>query len=99
MIDYIPMEGPFPGERYIPSNGTEGEIFQQDWCYRCERDKELNGTCEKENRDPGDDDWCQILNASFRDETVEWRELEDGTTKCMGFVPMGEPIPPPKDAP
>ena len=25
-------------ERYRPSNGTEGEIFQEEWCERCAKD-------------------------------------------------------------
>ena len=93
-MDYVPMTGPLTGERYMPSNGTEGLGFLNDWCSRCERDKELN--CTKDNEDCGDDDWCPILAASYRDEAVEWRELEDGSTKCMAFVPMGHAIPPPR---
>lgn len=27
-------------EPYRPSNGTEGEFFQEAWCYRCARDTE-----------------------------------------------------------
>jgi hypothetical protein len=93
-MDYVPMSGPMPGERHIPSNGTEGWAFIEDWCSRCERDKELSGT--KHPEDCGDDDWCPIVAASYRDEAVEWRELEDGSTKCMAFAPLGHGVPPPR---
>lgn len=86
----------YPGEQYTPSNGDEGHAFISEWCGRCERDKEVNGTCLAEGRDPGDDDWCPIVGASFRGEAVEWRRLESGETKCMAFVPMGQPIPTPR---
>lgn len=90
-MDYVPMKGPLPGVRYMPSSGIEGCGFLDDWCSRCERDKELNGT--KDSEDCGDDDWCPIVAASYRDEAVEWRELEDGSTTCLAFVPFGEAKP------
>lgn len=94
--DYIPTPGPLDGERYMPSSGTEGACFHEAWCCQCERDKELNGTCEAERRAATEDDWCPIVAASYRDEAVEWRILPDGTTKCIAFVPMGTPITPPR---
>ena len=94
MDDYVPMTGPLPGVLYEPSNGTEGYGFLEGWCSRCERDKELNGT--KDSEDCGDGDWCPIVAANFRKEAVEWRRLEDGSTKCMAFVPLGYGIPPPR---
>jgi hypothetical protein len=94
MNDYVPMTGPLPGSRYMPSNGTEGMVFLDAWCSRCERDKELNGT--KDAGDCGDGDWCPIVAASYRDEAVEWREMEDGSTKCLAFVPIGQAVPAPR---
>lgn len=95
-LEYVPMTGPFPGVQYEPSNGTEGECFIAAWCAKCARDLDMNGTCYREGREPGDGDWCQILGASFRGEAVEWREMPDGECKCMAFVPFGEAIPPAK---
>jgi hypothetical protein len=89
MSEYIPTPGPHEGQQYEPSNGTEGECFIEYWCSRCERDKEMNGTCYEEEREAGDDDWCPILNASYRGEAVEWRELADGRTQCIAFVAKG----------
>lgn len=95
MADYAPTPGPLPGERYMPSNGTEGEAFISSWCCNCERDKVCNGTVDQD--EAGDEDLCQILGASFRDEAVEWREMPDGKVKCIKFVEKGQPIPPERD--
>lgn len=84
------------GQQYEPSNGTEGEAFIGTWCERCARDKDMNGTCHAEGRDPGDDDWCPILVASFRGEAKEWVFDAEGMPTCTAFVPMGEPIPAPR---
>jgi hypothetical protein len=77
-------------EQYRPSNGTEGAAFHERWCCHCELDKEMNGTCAAEARDPGDDDWCEILGRSFRtDEPLpEWIVGADGP-KCTKWIPMG----------
>ena len=32
MSEYVPMVGPHPGVRYMPSNGTEGACFLEAWC-------------------------------------------------------------------
>ncbi len=93
MSEYVPMAGPLPGVRYMPSNGTEGMCFQEEWCCNCERDKEMNGTCHEEGRDADDDDYCPILSASYRDEAVEWRDLGERLV-CLAFTPK-ESEPPP----
>lgn len=85
------------GERYQPSNGTEGEFFHDSWCVNCERDKLMNGTCSNEGREPRDGELCQILGASFRDGGApEWVFGKDGRPSCIAFVPMGQPIPEPR---
>ena len=95
MADYTPMTGPLPGERYMPSNGTEGYSFIEAWCSTCARDKAMREGAPIEECD--DDEVCEILGASFRDEAVEWRELEDGRCVCLAHVPGDQPIPPPRD--
>lgn len=72
---------------YRPSNGTEGLVFMWNWCSKCVRDKEMNGTCAKEGREPGEDDWCEILSRSFRiDEALpEWRVDDHGWAYCSAF--------------
>lgn len=79
------------GEPYMPSNGTEGEIFIESWCGECAHDKEMNGTCYAEGRDAGDGDWCEILGASYRGEAKEWQYGPDGQPRCTAFTPMGLP--------
>lgn len=37
MADQKP-DGTYP---YCPSNGTEGEMFMERFCYRCEKDKDF----------------------------------------------------------
>lgn len=85
----MPMKGPLPGERYMPSNSSDGMVYLDGWCVRCDRDKELNGTLDADECD--DDDFCPIVAASFRDEAEEWRELPTGELVCLAFVPKGEP--------
>lgn len=75
------------GEKYRPSNGTEGAAFISAWCCDCERDK---------NED------CQILAATFRydvtdpDYPKEWQCGKDGPC-CTAWHPLGEPLPLPRD--
>lgn len=92
--DYKPMAGPHPGERYMPSNSTEGYSFIETWCGTCARDKAAREGADIDDCD--DDEVCQILGASFRDEAVEWRELEDGRCICVAHVPVGSPVPAPR---
>jgi hypothetical protein len=92
MNEYVPMAGPLPGVQYEPSSGTEGMCFHEAWCCNCKHDKEMNGTCFQENRDPTDDDYCPILSASFRGEAVEWRDLGERDV-CLAFAPMDAPTP------
>lgn len=83
-----------PGESYMPHNGTEGEFFHAAWCEECARDRAMNGTCSRENREPDESDYCEILNRSFRvDALPEWVYGADGQPMCTQFVPVGEPIP------
>jgi hypothetical protein len=78
---------------YRPSNGTEGEIFQERWCFQCARDAAFrNGKPEY---------GCRILSATMAFDVgdteypSEWiREANDtewpGTARCTAFVPLAE---------
>lgn len=92
MSEYIPTPGPLEGERWTPSNGTDGASFLTNVCTNCARDKVLNGTVSMDDHD--DEDLCPIIAASYRGEAVEWRRMPDGEVKCIAFVPVGQPIPP-----
>ena len=94
-MSYTPTPGPHPGKQYVPSNGSEGDIFLHDWCAQCARDKSMRDGAAIDECD--DTELCEIIAASFRGEAVEWREMPDGETKCIAFVRAGEPIPPPRD--
>lgn len=106
MVDLVeyPPEKPVrwfagtPGAPYRPGSGTEGIAFIDCWCSECARDGEMNGTKRQEDCEEGDG-WCEILGRSFRsDEPLpEWIYGDDGQPKCTQFVPMGEPIPAPRD--
>lgn len=75
------------GQKYRPSNGTEGEIFIGSWCFECERDKHQD---------------CPIVAATFRHDVHEPEYPQesqygpDGQPLCTAFVHLGDPIPPPR---
>jgi hypothetical protein len=88
---YVPTPGPLEGEQFIPSNGDQGYSFIEEWCSNCQRDKALREGVDLDECD--DNEKCEIVAASFRGEAVEWRELANGKTKCIAFVPAGQIIP------
>lgn len=78
---------------YRPSNGTEGDIFQEAYCVRCKRDQAFQES-------GGEADGCPILAATMayrlEDEKYpkEWRrQVGDnewpGTAECTAFEPIG----------
>jgi hypothetical protein len=80
-------------EPYRPSNGTEGEMFMERWCFNCARDAAYR------NNKP--EHGCQILARTFvfdisdAEYPKEWiRAANDtewpGTARCMAFVPTEE---------
>lgn len=93
-MTYVPMTGPLPGVRYMPSNSDAGYSFIEAWCANCERDKPSREGVDFDTCEP--DEVCAILSASFADEAVEWRDLGERCV-CLAYVPAGQPIPPPRD--
>jgi hypothetical protein len=75
-------------EKYRPSNGTEGEMFQERWCHQCTKDTE---------GDP-----CNILTSAFffdlddPEYPCEWTFSPEGQPMCTAFQRIGteEPIKP-----
>lgn len=71
-------------EPYRPSNGTEGEFFQEKFCQRCVKDR----ACNKPN--PDWSEGCKILAATFAndiddpDYPKEWIEDDEGA-RCTAF--------------
>ena len=90
-----------PGEKYQPSNGTEGECFFDAWCRQCARDRSMREGEPIEECD--DNERCDIIDRSMYfgmdspEYPPEWVYGPDGQPSCTAFVPAGEPIPPPKD--
>jgi len=82
---------------YMPSNGTEGSIFLERFCSRCERDKVVNGSATLEEADKDPSVWCDILSRSYIDSEIpEWRLDHNNSPFCTAFVPMDDLIPTPR---
>ncbi len=83
------------GEKYRPSNGIEGEIFQGDFCERCKCDKVLNGTVRADDATP--EDSCPIIGATMAygvDDPKypqEWQIGPDGQPRCTAFTELDAP--------
>lgn len=88
------------GEKYRPSNGTEGDCFFSHWCSKCARDKHMSeGVAFEDCLDGEDGDLCEIIGKTFlhdvedQEYPVEWQYGKDGQPCCTAFVPKGQPIP------
>lgn len=86
------------GQKYQPSNGTEGECFHAAWCCECARDLAMSEGMPIEECD--DNQKCDILGRSFLgidhpQYPTEWQYGKDGQPCCTAFVPAGQPIPVP----
>jgi hypothetical protein len=84
------------GQKYQPSNGSEGEIFTSSWCGECARDLAMSEGMPIEECD--DNQKCEILGRSFLsiDDSQypsEWQYGKDGQPRCTAFVFAGHPIP------
>lgn len=69
-------------KKYVPSNGTDGMVFVEQWCEKCIRGKYEHTGCASDNP-------CEILSQSFLsapDPINEWVYGEDGKPKCTAFV-------------
>ena len=67
-----------PGSPYTPSNGTDGEIFMERFCFHCKHDEFF--------RDEGGES-CEIILRSLCEEpTPEWIIDEDGLPTCTKFL-------------
>tara|TARA_Y100000310_G_scaffold250368_1_gene256569 strand:+ start:1538 stop:1840 length:303 start_codon:yes stop_codon:yes gene_type:complete len=69
------------GEKYQPSNGTEGHIFMEGFCFRCALDN-----FDEDSGKGG----CDILARSFlpieaEEYPGEWQYGDDGQPKCTAF--------------
>ena len=67
------------GKKWRPSNGTEGQIFMEEYCYNCIHD------------DPDNRVYCNIIAESMAYETddpqypKEWQIGKDGQPICTNY--------------
>jgi len=98
--DFAAMLVDRAGEKYQPSNGTEGECFFASWCNQCARDKSMNG--EKDWDDCAPNEICLIISNSMAyspsdpEYPIEWQYGKDGQPCCTAFTPKDSPIPEPR---
>lgn len=65
-------------ELYMPSNGSEGEIFLEKWCGNCKKDS----TFRKEDAKT----MCPIFTKSLVEDNVKQWIYKDGIPTCTSFV-------------
>jgi len=88
------------GEKYRPSNGTEGELFFDAFCRQCQRDKAMREGIDFVECD--DNERCDLIEATYGlypddpDYPAAWQYGKDGQPCCTDFIPAGEPIPVPR---
>lgn len=74
------------GKPYRPSNGTEGMMFQAEWCEHCERDRHYQETMEPGTGCPIIAD-SLVLDASDKDYPHALTHDERGRPTCLAFKP------------
>lgn len=85
------------GQKYRPSNGTEGAMFIDAWCANCERDYGMMAGLPLEECD--DNRICDIIGDTYLfaldhpKYPSEWQYGNDGQPRCTAFVEKGQPIP------
>ena len=77
-------------DQYTPTYGTDLFMFIETWCRRCQRDKAMREGAPFYDRD--DNEFCEIIAASFRGPVKEWIEDESGP-RCTAFVEAGQAVP------
>ena len=78
------------GKPYRPSNGTEGEEFYCQFCYRCKHDDYFRETATSEAHEPGDKNceiWFQMLDGN---QQKEWIHDWQGCPMCTAFEEYDE---------
>lgn len=88
------------GEKYRPSNGTEGQLFLDAFCRRCQRDAAMRTGANVEDCD--DEQRCEIIGLTMIHDADEpeyptaWQYGKDGQPCCTQFIEAGNPIPEPR---
>lgn len=66
------------GEPYRPSNGTEGEFFHEQFCYRCRHDQDEDNPC-------GIHTAALVFSLAASDYPKEWVYDPEGRPTCTAF--------------
>ena len=88
------------GEKYRPSNGTEGQLFLDAFCRRCQRDGAMRSGANVEDCD--DEERCDLIGLTMvhdvedHEYPIEWQYGKDGQPCCTAFIEAGQPIPEPR---
>lgn len=88
----------YAGQKYRPSNATEGSIFINEWCANCAKDKEMSEGKPFEECEPHE--LCPLIGATHLYDVddpkypPEWIYGGDGQPKCTAFIPNGEELTP-----
>jgi hypothetical protein len=73
------------GERYEPSNGTEGTLFLEHWCEHCAVPlRSKDESCDIATRAF----WCPSDDPAY---PVEWQHGADGQPECTAFEEAAQP--------
>ena len=94
--DYAAMLREHAGEKWRPSNGSEGMEFIGSWCGTCQLDKVQNGEVPADKA--GKDDLCQIIGDTFIYDVEDhqypkaWCINDDGQPCCTSYTPFGAPL-------
>ena len=70
------------GQKYRPSNGTEGEMFMEMFCYNCKHDGEYK-QCDLIAL-------SMVFNVEDDKYPKEWQYREDGQPLCTKFEKEGK---------
>ena len=66
------------GQKYRPSNGMEGEMFMEQFCFRCRHDQDEDNPCDILTRSL----WLGLDDADYPEE---WVYDKDGRPECTSF--------------
>lgn len=66
------------GESFMPSNGTEGDVFQCAFCYQCIHERWMHNMEEDKEEDK-----CDIWSFAMMEDSVpEWKFDSEGWPHC-----------------
>ncbi|TXH46585.1 MAG: hypothetical protein E6Q97_29410 [Desulfurellales bacterium] len=67
------------GEKYRPSNGTEGECFISVWCSTCQNDKHCGIVAD-----------TMLYAVTDEEYPSEWQVRDDGQPCCTAYCQVAE---------